>query len=384
MKISNCFLFLISLIGCKTSEYNDNPNIVKQPRNFDEIFEAFWCGMRTHYIYWDIDTTNWNMAYNKYKPLFRNLNINHADDISLSADYFREITKGLIDSHFQIVFEDSILGGAIIFPASDKKAKASDFRLPFDYSTLDKKYFDADYLQGIDELTKINNQSQEVVLATIDKNIIYFHCNQFSLERSFYSNSEGNVKLILDKFFERIYLNQYKGLIIDLRYNFGGDLADLKFFLNHFVQSELTIGFSKYKRSNGMLDYSPWIKAVIPAGKKEKRKLLPIIILADRFTVSTAELIMLSLRLLPNVKIIGETSWGATGPIGATNLFQAGTFKVPGYLTVYTSSAAFKYIDGRIFEGVGFPPDVSIPFSSEKITDNIDIQLEYAISVLGR
>lgn len=51
MKISNCFLFLISLIGCKTSEYNDNPNIVKQPRNFDEIFEAFWCGMRTHYIY---------------------------------------------------------------------------------------------------------------------------------------------------------------------------------------------------------------------------------------------------------------------------------------------------------------------------------------------
>lgn len=93
---------------------------------------------------------------------------------------------------------------------------------------------------------------------------------------------------------------------------------------------------------------------------------------------------MLSLRLLPNVKIIGETSWGATGPIGATNLFQAGTFKVPGYLTVYTSSAAFKYIDGRIYEGVGFPPDVSIPFSSEKITDNIDIQLEYAISVLGR
>ncbi|RKE56597.1 S41 family peptidase [Sphingobacterium detergens] len=384
MKFVSWFLFSIVLIGCKTSVYNDDLSLMKQPRNFDEIFDAFWYGMSSHYIYWDIDTTDWAMIYKKYKPLFQRLDVNNKNDVSQSADYLREITRGLIDSHFQIVFEENMLAGAIIFPAADRKAKESEFRLPFDYSVLDEKYFDVGYLHSIDEVTKYNKKSQEVKLATIRGNIIYFHCNQFSLERSYYSKAEGNVKFVLDKLFDRIYQNHYKGLIIDLRNNSGGDLADLNFFLNHFAQSELTIGYSKYKRATGMLDYSPWIKATIPSTKGEKGNLIPIVILADRFTVSTAELIMMSLYLLPNVKIIGETSWGATGPIGATNLFQAGTFRVPGYLTVYTSSAAFKYFDGRIYEGIGFPPDVLIPFNSKKIADGIDTQLEYAISVLDK
>lgn len=80
--------------------------------------------------------------------------------------------------------------------------------------------------------------------------------------------------------------------------------------------------------------------------------------------------------------VVGETTYGATGPITGHDVFNAGGFDVGNFLSVETSSEAFKYIDNKVYEGKGFPPDVSVPFNQDSITPGIDLALQRAISIL--
>ncbi|HEY1872303.1 MAG TPA: hypothetical protein VGG71_14670, partial [Chitinophagaceae bacterium] len=39
-------------------------------KSYSEVFESFWNGMNTNYMFWDIETVNWNNMYTTYKPRF--------------------------------------------------------------------------------------------------------------------------------------------------------------------------------------------------------------------------------------------------------------------------------------------------------------------------
>src|SRR5688572_17873906 len=42
-------------------------------KSYTEIFEAFWNGMNTNYVFWDIETVDWDNMYKTYKPRFEHL-----------------------------------------------------------------------------------------------------------------------------------------------------------------------------------------------------------------------------------------------------------------------------------------------------------------------
>ena len=81
--------------------------------SFSEVFDAFWNGMNTNYVFWDIDTTNWDNMYKIYKPVFANLDINKTSDIQKSVQYFRAMTDGLIDSHYNLSFTSPISDSSV-------------------------------------------------------------------------------------------------------------------------------------------------------------------------------------------------------------------------------------------------------------------------------
>jgi C-terminal processing protease CtpA/Prc len=109
---------------------------------------------------------------------------------------------------------------------------------------------------------------------------------------------------------------------------------------------------------------------------------MPIFALADCNTASLAEAVTMVIHALPNGKTIGETTWGATGPITSNFLYNDGQFNVSNFLSVFTSSVEFKFIDGKIYEGIGFPPDLPVPFDSNNLTIGRDLQLEKAINLI--
>lgn len=160
------------------------------------------------------------------------------------------------------------------------------FRKPLSFLLPDQHYLDQGGTTAVDFTTDAANP-QIVLTGTIGKNILFFGCNRFSLSASFHAGN-NSVYPLLSAFFENLRKDSvYKGIILDLRDNPGGDLADLNFFCGQFM---------------------------------------------------------------------GQP--------------------------VVTSSVEFRYVDGKVYEGKGFPPDIVVPFDLAALGSGVDPQLEMAISLL--
>ncbi|MDR0763658.1 MAG: hypothetical protein LBF01_04095, partial [Bacteroidales bacterium] len=80
--------------------------------SFTATFEMFWSGMNYNYVFWEVDTTNWDRVYNEYYPKFKALDtaeVDIDDAKEIAKQYYREITSGLADGHYTVVFDDNSL-----------------------------------------------------------------------------------------------------------------------------------------------------------------------------------------------------------------------------------------------------------------------------------
>jgi len=377
-----CVVYVLSVLffsSCQKSELE----IPISPANSAELFEAFWNKMNTNYVYWDIDTTNWDRIYSYYKPVFAKLDIRQINDKNKAIQYFREMTKGLIDCHYNITFGDSLIANYVIFPALDKKQKSVNFHQQFNYYAIDTQYLDDGYQIGTHYTTTSNNPLT-VLCGTIDQHILFFSCTEFTLYETYHSSTANTVQKAMQLFFNKLLNlpNNIKGIIIDVRGNQGGNLGDLNFFVGHFIDSPLHFGYTQTKSGNGRLDYTPWIKAYVNPEPTARKIDLPIVMLADMYTASLGEAVLMAFKAFPKCTFIGEKTWGATGPLVKEDVYNAGQFKINGFLNVTTASCKFKYLDNKVYEGKGFPPDISVPFNSIGIINRKDSQLEKAIEVI--
>ncbi|PQV59979.1 peptidase S41-like protein [Sediminibacterium magnilacihabitans] len=375
------FLNIIGFSGCRK---NYSIEISNNPENFRDIFEIFWNKMNANYVYWDIDTTNWDNVHIKYKPLFAQLDIKNYADIKKSIQYFNEMTDGLIDNHYYINFLSRSIADSIVYPSFIRKHKEPGFHFPYTYFSIDTNYLDKNYVLGVDNINSINGVPLTVLSGVIAGKILFFSSNHFSLYKSYKSLGANSIKPVLQYFFNELsdLPSNIRGIIIDVRSNQGGDLSDLNLLVGHFIDKPLHFGYTQSKSGNGRLDYTPWIKAFVNPQLGAKKITIPIVVLADNVSASLSEAVVMALKVLSNVRFVGETTWGATGPITTQEIFNDGSFEIPNFLRVQTASCRFKYLDDKIYEGIGFPPDINIPFNINELSSNRDTQLEKAISLL--
>ena len=162
----------------------------------------------------------------------------------------------------------------------------------------------------------------------------------------------------------------------------SGDVNDLNFLAGQFIDQPLSVGYTRSKSGNGRLDYTPWIEVKTLSQPGARAVTLPVYILADKYSQSMAEIMTMALRALPQCRVVGETTFGATGPFGENALYDDGPFELPGFLFVTTSSVEFKYIDGKSYEGKGFPPDYPVPYNVQALNSGDDPQLDKALSLV--
>lgn len=375
-KILTILMVFLCLYSCKKTQpdidYNENPD------NLHKIFLQFWDKMNNHYVYWDKDTTNWNSVFKKYQPIFEKLNDN-VEDKRKAVLYFKEMTSALIDNHFSITFQDQAIVSSVINPSFDRKSRALNFHGRYNYDTIVKTYLDPGFYSAIGNITH-EGTPLSVTAGTINHNLLYFHCNFFALKQS-YDTSDGNkINATLNYFFSELKKKSgsFKGIILDLRNNDGGNITDLNFFIGKLINKDITFGYTRSKNGLGKWGYLPWLEAKIKHDQDYHTN-LPIILLGDNFSASLAELIIIALRAEKTI-FIGEQTYGATGPISDTDIFNSGSFTVGNFLTVKTSSIEFKGRDGTFYENIGISPDILSPFDNKNLTLGKDPQLELAIN----
>lgn len=370
-------IFLLFNFGCQKEKYLNDPEKAVAG-NFKEIFEAFWKGMSQNYLFWDIDKdkVNWDKAYLEYKPKFADLNINNINDLIKSKTYFNEMVSNLSDGHFSISFNHPILAKDTIFPAKYRNAIRINMQNPVSneqlYTLNPRLYF----LPNKTTKAVDPNSNLTLIQGYLNEKTLYFHFNNFYLQQSYSDN--GNIRTMLDSFFETLKSDNIKTLVLDLRNNFGGNVEDLNFFLGKMTDKPIHFGFLKYKQGNNRLDYTPNVNAyVLPTG--QQRTTIPIYVLVDARTVSMAEISSMALKILPNTTIVGERTWGAQGLIVSNNmLYNGGSFKVSTFLNVTASAASLRHLNNNSYEGIGFAPDISI--RQEK--NGRDKQLEHVINIV--
>jgi carboxyl-terminal processing protease len=320
------FLFgLLFALACKKNIDGIPPPSSYGGTDFNQVFQAFWSGMNNNYVWWSEDSVNWDAKYNVYKKKFAALGgISASTTLAAATGYLREMTSGLIDSHYFISFDNPFISSIEVNPAVERKNGIIRPVLG-DYYFIDnlghmldnngqwgrQRYIDSTTIKG-----RTQFHYQLMVTGTIGGNIIYFHINRFNVSRTFdsmYIQSPW-------KYFQQLLDTPpagLKGMIVDLRSNSGGLLSDLQFVFGKLISAPIVFGYTRQKSGIGRLDYTPWIPAEFTPRADGKTFGKPIVVLTDQNTVSMAEHSTMALKMLPGTYVIGDTTYGATGPLSS-------------------------------------------------------------------
>jgi hypothetical protein len=110
------------------------------------------------------------------------------------------------------------------------------------------------------------------------------------------------------------YLKDAKGLIIDVRGNFGGYMELVGRLCGYFTTTEVMVGRNYIKNGPGKNDFAVTDMKLQPSGSAYAYT-KPVAVLHDRVTFSSGSLFCLTMKALPNVTTIGQVYGGGTGEI---------------------------------------------------------------------
>ena len=384
-------ILAIGFVGCR-KEVTPERITSYYGKSYSEIFEAFWHGMNSNYVFWDIETVNWDNMYITYKPRFEYLD-QHKDDpksAQQAAQYLVDMTKDLSDSHLEISFNGSATYVVSNYPITAPYFQPSSIRhqLRGDRAPISRKTFD--YIIPNYYLTNAEFGKDEYnfrvnlgVIPRNNKRIVYLEYSSFQLGGQYYSgnNTSNPVKPVLDNFFRYTKDPSIDGLILDLRGNPGGAVSDLDFLVGRLVTSAKHFSYTRTKNGSGRLDFTPWIKGYVHPQPGAVDFTKPIVVLVDQYSVSMSEMTSIAIKtIFPNATLIGEKTWGGTGQIPFNDVkYLGGQFTAANFVKVYTAGVEFRDKNLVSYENKGITPDITIAYDEEAIKRNVDVQLEKAI-----
>jgi carboxyl-terminal processing protease len=205
-----------------------------------------------------------------------------------------------------------------------------------------------------------------VVYETID-NVGYLQVNGFD---------NNSVNKIVDSLFKN-EIPKTKGLVIDIRYNGGGDdgigFNIIKKLTDKAAKASVSKVVKHYGRPGDELEWDenrPW--ELSPDGKIYYGK--PVVLLIGPRTFSAAEDFTVVFDYMKRGKMVGMPTGGSTG--------QPILFDLPGGGSARVCGKKDTYPDGKEFVDIGIVPDVTVKKTVKDEQNGIDAAKEKAISML--
>lgn len=394
-KVILAVLLFLGFVSCrKEMPRMQNPNN-QVVHNWNELFESYWNGMNYHYVFWDIDSTDWDKVYDEYKPKFQEIAKLGFKDIEVNdraVEWIKDMSASLIDQHLQIT---------ISLPGNEKDRVYALFP-PLDNLKKREGYHELLLKERLDALIKMHNEGRwsgplPFVLSDEEGNNVRYYSSclidnkiaYLGFSKFFFSQDLSNqlVYQIFEYYYDMLDNNsELKGVIIDLRGNYGGYLNDLKWVLGKFVKEPLKFCYTRKKNGLGRLDFTPYTPEYLYPFDYKRELNIPVVVLADMNSISMAEITTLAVMNLPggNGVFIGEQTWGGNGNLNPDFDYTYGGQFSNQKLNVSTCMSSLVDINKVSYEGRGIKPDIELPLDVEKlINEQIDNQLEYAINYIN-
>jgi hypothetical protein len=302
-------------------------------------FDQAWSDFDQYYSYFGYKGIDWDAAYDYYAPYFA-----EALTPSQFAERFQEVVNELDDWHVWV------------------KAPGTDY-LGYQaaYDTNAPTQLIASYAQG-GAYTSVGNAIRH---ARVGNNLA--HIVVTTLE-------SGSWQSITDDAIGNIF-TQYQdaaGMIIDLRYNSGGNEENAKRIVARLVNEETTYGYTETRNGPDHDDFDPAVAhSLTPSDRLHYNG--PIVCLIGQKCMSSAEWFTLMMQRA-GATLIGDRTRGASGnPREFGPLSNGVTYAVSTWIA-YTA-------DGDIIENAGVYPDIYIA-PEESFDATHDYVLEAAVDQL--
>jgi carboxyl-terminal processing protease len=188
---------------------------------------------------------------------------------------------------------------------------------------------------------------------------------------------------VADEFYKALDildLTTINGIILDIRYNSGGNSSYAYNIVSSLTDKSLMA--SKWKSFSYVPAYRSWGKPTgwlegtpsIIEPRNGKRYLGPLVVLTGSGTFSAAEDFLVPLKYSKRAILVGEKTAGSTGNPIVISLPGGGIFRVVSKRDVYP--------DGTEFVGVGINPDVVVNITQRDIIEKSDAVLNKGIDVI--
>jgi len=204
-------------------------------------------------------------------------------------------------------------------------------------------------IEGIDRKKFSDSQKQN--------KIVYIHLSQFGDN----TNQEWP-KLVNSLALQAASDKRVKGLVFDLRDNPGGYLADAVFIASEFLEQGVIVS-----QERGNEERTQFV-----VNRKGLLTKIPLIVLMNKSSASSSEIVASALRDHKRATIVGETSYGKGTIQEALDLGNGAGLHV--------TVAKWLSPNGVWLNGKGIAPDIQIQLDSKNAS--ADAQLEYAIQEL--
>ena len=168
-------------------------------------------------------------------------------------------------------------------------------------------------------------------------------------------------------------LKDTRGLIVDLRFNGGGDELLARSIAGRFVDEPHVYSKNRYRSGPKHDQLGPVLDRVVePRGPWRYEK--PVVCLFGRKTLSSAESLALMFAQCPQVTTLGSPTGGSSANPRRLELDCGITVNLPRWLDLTPG--------GTPIERRGVPPQVEFEFDASEFTDKRDPVLEAALSQL--
>ena len=358
-------------------------------------FNAIWVGMNSNYPIWDYEEEyglNWDDVYDKYIQSFRELdNIYDVDNpvpdsivTSLYQEMFEPLHDGHLTMYLKNIHTQEKISTSIIPSVSSLIDEIED-----NTSRLWELYYLANSFEPSLEYYIKNGDIEEwmeednYIYGKFKDGIVYYRLPEFNVTKIFeekeVNDKNQQIYQIWECWFEAIqYLHQrnsLKGIIIDLRNNFGGNGRDFQYVLgallvgNEAVNEEKyqRVGYFRQKSGIARLDYSsivPFYLGIYPYAHVHVE--VPIVVLVNDMSISMSEVTCLAAKQIENGYVIGTKTYGGFSPSKTNDdgipfvgdVGDAELKSAPFYIKIPT--AAFLSMDKEIIEGNGIEPNETV------------------------
>ncbi len=358
----------------QVTDYIDDPQ---------KLFDIFWTNIDQYYSLFNFLPKNeWHRLYQVYRPQV------HPDTTPDELwTLFAQMIKPLNDGHTFLFDFSGKHPGVFSRPPSPSSWMLAALN---EYETVIHSYLDASSVEVLG--------NDNLIAGTIGQQVGYVNILSYSgfSQTSLPLPAPGDVEYsILSQFASEAIdtapflvlldhlMLKFEGtqaLIIDLRFN-GGGSGELVKALSNRLTARQRLAFTYRIRNGGYEQFDPPVREFLtPQTPAYLHR--PVIVLTSNNSESAADLQAMILRELPNVKLIGENTYGIFSeeiprqiPLRTGGEFQ-------GWL-LFTSTQRLYDVHGESFERRGVPPNVEVHPDRDQLAAGHDNMLEAALRFVG-